>query len=238
MIYAIASLKGGVGKTSLAIFLSQAFSQAGKVLVVDLDPNNNTTDFFLRDSDPEQIEDRNAYHALTGQESLGDCIHPLELGISVLPCTPDLHRVGQELGTKPAAVIRFRANLKKSGFDFVVIDTPPSLGYELRAGLFVAEKIVTPFQPSRWTFQNLEILKNEIEDAQEASDIKKHLYVVPSIVTETEAERLKAQRISGMTKTHITKSASVRLAGIKGRPLKDKTKSRAQFIELAKELQK
>ena len=235
MIYAVASLKGGVGKTSLTVFLSQAFS--GRVLVVDIDPNNNTTDFFLRHQDPTQIENKNVYHVLKGEAKLSDCTYPVSDFLSVLPCTPDLHRVGQELGTKPAALIRFHTILQNADFDFVLIDTPPALGYELRASLFVSDRIITPLQPSRWTFQNLQILEVEIDEAREASASEKRLYVVPSIVTETEAEKLKSQNLPGLTKTHITKSASIRTATSRGRMLRPNTKSHNQFLELAKELQ-
>ncbi|EMN94783.1 VirC1-like protein, partial [Leptospira interrogans serovar Medanensis str. UT053] len=48
-IICLASMKGGVGKTTIDVFLAQAFFQLGfRVLVVDMDPNNNLTDYFLR----------------------------------------------------------------------------------------------------------------------------------------------------------------------------------------------
>ena len=69
-IITIASLKGGVGKSTLAIFLSQALAQLNtRVLVIDADPNNNMTDYFLRKIPSEEIESRNLYHVLAGKLS-------------------------------------------------------------------------------------------------------------------------------------------------------------------------
>jgi len=234
MILTVASLKGGVGKTSLAVFLAQALRKHGKVLCVDLDPNNNATDFFLRHADPEAIEQKNVFHVLRGTERLSDCIH--KAGLPVLPCTPELHKAGQELGTKPAALMRFQKAIKESGFDFVVIDTPPALVYELRAGIYVADLVLSPLQYNRWSFQNLELLRLEIEDAREAPC---PLLVVPSIVTQAENERLRNMFPDlEFSQASITKSAAIRNAGNKATPLRESSKSHGQFESLSKEVQK
>lgn len=235
-VLTVASLKGGVGKTTLAVFLAQAIATRGhSVLVIDADPNNNATDFLCRDSDPDTIEAANLYHVLTGRATLADSIHPAGFGLSVLPCTPSLHRVGVELGTNPNSVLRFASNLRKLDFDFAIIDTPPALGYELRAALFCADSVLSPIHGSRWALQALEILREEIETVAEGTDRAPRLHVVPSIVTEKEAQALR-DVLPGLTRTAITKSAAVKTAGARSKRLTEKAKSWGEFVRLAKEI--
>nr|WP_254056033.1 ParA family protein [Leptospira mayottensis] len=63
-------MKGGVGKTTIDAFLAQALSLLGfKVLVIDMDPNNNLTDYFLRDISIETISSKNIRQTLTGEST-------------------------------------------------------------------------------------------------------------------------------------------------------------------------
>lgn len=234
-VITIASLKGGVGKTTLAIFLSQSLSINKRVLLIDADPNNNATDFFLRTGDVMEIENANLYHALSGKRALADCIHPTEFNLSVIPSTPGLHRVGVELGTNPGAMLRFVAHLQKLPFDYAVIDTPPAIGFELRAALHAADLILSPVHPSRWALQALDILRDEIETVKEGMGKDLPLLVVPSIVTAKEAEALQVA-IPEISKTAILKSGAVKKSGSTGKPLSEKIKSWNEFQSLAGEV--
>lgn len=235
-IITVASLKGGVGKTTLAVFLSQALAAAGhRVLVLDMDPNNNTTDFLCRDSDPEVIEAANLYHLLTARLPLDECVHPSSFGLSVIPCTPSLHRVGVELGTNPGSLLRFAARLRKADADFVICDTPPAIGYELRAALHAADLVLSPVHASRWALQALDILREEIETVAEGTDRAPELRIVASIVTPREVEKLR-NVVAGLTETAILKAAAIKTAGGRGRSLSAKARSWGEFVSLAQEI--
>jgi len=238
-VIALASLKGGVGKTSCAAFLSQALVKTGaRVLAVDIDANNNLTDYFLRDADPEELEARNVRQVLIDGMKPDTAVHRSPLGVDVLPATPQLHRVGVELAGDPGAVLRFGAALRRMDYDVVVIDTPPALVMELRAALYAAELVLVPIAFTRWTIAGYQLLRGELEKVAETTGALPSLQVVPSCVTEREAEKLRGIDTWKSTTSAILRSAAIKAAGTSGRELKTDSRSWAAFRDLAREVQK
>jgi chromosome partitioning protein len=237
-IIVAASIKGGVGKTSTAVFLAQALAlRHHRVLVVDADHNNNLTDFFLRDIDPLVLEARSVYHVLGGKLSPAEAIMPSSFGLDVLPATPTLAQVGAELGQDPGALLRFPAALRRVEYDYIVMDTPPALGFELRAALYCADLILVPVALTRWTVQGFTLLEREFNRATETLGTNSGLRALPSICTEKEAEQLREVPTWSTTKTSIIKSSVIKTASNYGRPLKEGTRSSDDFASLAAEVE-
>lgn len=251
---AVASLKGGVGKTAVSALLSRALARlTGKpVLAVDLDHNNNLTDYFLRNVDADVIESANVYHVLTGRRSLADCIYETgkagatgkaesdaacnDACVSVLPATPFLSRCGIELVRDPGAVLRFARMIKDSGYETVVLDTPPSLSFELTCALYSSCTVLSPFSFSRWTVQGYQLLRDEIAGVAEATWHRPALRALPVQVNDTQAKKLRMAGIEGMLSSVIHRSAAIKSACDSGKPLKEGSRSYEEFLSLAKEL--
>jgi len=233
-IISISSIKGGVGKTALTTFLSQALQLKGfKVLVIDSDANNNLTDYFLRDTSVEEIESRNLFHLITGKMSADKVIYSGP--VDIIPCTLSLHKIGLLMTSKPTAVMHFQKSIKMLDYDYILIDSPPALGYELTNSLYAADIVLIPANLTRWTLQSIQIIQEQIEEMK--ADGKKFSLVkpVPSIVTEKENLILQKMNLN-FTESFIKKSGAIKTAHDKAARIKPTAAAFEFFNNLAEEV--
>jgi chromosome partitioning protein len=165
------SLKGGCGKMSTAVFLSLALAPRGRSALLDVDQNNNASDFFLRDTDPDEMEARNVYHASAGKMKPAASVYRSPLGVDVLPATPTLSGIGYDLAQDPGALLRSPAALRRLDYDYAVIDSPPTVGFELRAGIYSADVGLAPLALARWTVQGFKPRRREFDLAAEVETL-------------------------------------------------------------------
>lgn len=235
-IISVASLKGGAGKTAVSVFLSQLLSEKSSVLAVDLDHNNNLTDYFLRTTDADKIESANVYHILTGKRTTQDCIYTLNETLSVLPATPSLARIGLELSRDPGAILRFAKTLRKLDFRTIVIDTPPALCLELSCALYASEVVLSPVSFSRWTVQGFSLLKDEIKNVSDAIGKSPELLALPAQVNAAQEKKLRSTAFADFTASSIHRNAGIKSACDSGKYLRKDSGSYAEFRSLAREL--
>jgi chromosome partitioning protein len=162
-IVSLANQKGGVGKTTTAINLAASLAACErKVLLIDLDPQANATSGV----GISKNEERSMYPVLTGEMGVVDVIHPTELpGFDIAPSSLDL--VGAEVELRDAIGREFhlRRVLEpvNGRYDYLLIDSPPSLGLLTVNGLTAADSVLVPMQCEYFALEGVSQLVNTIE---------------------------------------------------------------------------
>jgi chromosome partitioning protein len=239
-IICVLSIKGGVGKTSLSIHLSLSLAKKKfRVLLVDCDHNNNSTDFFLRDVDVSQIEMKNIKRVFLEKNTLEESVWEINKGgttIDVIPATPELWTIGQELITEPMALNRFISYVRMLDYDFILFDTPPARCFELHAALYAADLFLIPVSPNRWIIQNYNLITGEIKKVKQSTGRNPTTKVVPYMVSPTGREFVESVNIWDRVATSFPRDSAVQNSTDSGKPLKENTKSNQLFSSLADEI--
>ncbi len=164
-VIVFANQKGGVAKTTTTLNLGVAFMELGhRVLIVDLDPQGNLT--MSQGMNPDAIE-RSMFDVLVHRLPISEIIHPAEVDVAV----SSIDLAGAELALS-AMIGRERALEKalvevRDRYDFVLIDTPPSLGLLTINAFVAATGVIVPVQCEYLSLRGLVQLENTLAMVRE-----------------------------------------------------------------------
>jgi chromosome partitioning protein len=159
-VITFSAIKGGVGKSSLAILTSNYLSQSGyKVLCIDLDIQNSLTFYYY----PEKLQDneKNIFNAMSNNNLTDNIIVKGDLfrKIDIIPSDFNLIKL-RSLNIKTLSRLR---NQIENDYDYCVIDTPPTFDNIVLNALCFSDVIITPCFYSLFDYKALEFYKSQIE---------------------------------------------------------------------------
>jgi chromosome partitioning protein len=165
-VITIANQKGGVGKTTTAVNIAASMALHGlRVLVIDLDPQGNTSTAL-------DVEHRSGttsiYNVLVDGQPLSGVVKPAA-SIPQLYCAPaTIDLAGAEIELVPmvareSRLVRALAGFDSSGFDYIFIDCPPSLGLLTVNALVAAPEVLIPIQCEYYALEGLEQLLRTVD---------------------------------------------------------------------------
>ena len=164
-VIAFANQKGGVAKTTTTLNLAVAFAEQGlKVLAIDLDPQGNLT--MSQGMNPDTIE-RSMFDVLVHRLPIEEVIHRAEVDLAV----SSIDLAGAELALS-SLIGRERALEKallpvKAEYDYILIDTPPSLGLLTINALVASNSVIVPVQCEYLSMRGLIQLQNTLSMIRE-----------------------------------------------------------------------
>ena len=162
-VISVANQKGGVGKTTTTINLAAALGEAGKkVLVIDMDPQGNTTSGMGVDKNEEE---NTIYELMLGESMIRDCIKKdVVKNVSLIPANVDFAAAEVELIgiEKSEFILKKQLEKVKDVYDFILIDCPPSLSTLTVNALTTSDSVLVPIQCEYYALEGLSQLIHTI----------------------------------------------------------------------------
>lgn len=246
-ILAFANQKGGVGKTTSAINVAASLGYLGKeVLLVDLDPQGNCTSGVGIDKDRVTLS---SYEVLLEGARLEEAAQKTRFkGLSCVPATMNL--AGAEIGLSSVSAresVLKNALKEAKGYDYVIMDCPPSLGLLTLNGLVAAEEVIVPMQCEYFALEGLSqllytvnLVKKMYNPALDLGGVILTMYdgrLNLSLAVAAEIRKFFPDRIF---RTTVPRNVRLSEAPSHGKPVLyyDKnSKGAAAYLEIARELE-
>ena len=246
-IIAIANQKGGVGKTTTSINLSACIAAKGKkVLVIDIDPQGNTTSGF--GIEKNELENT-IYELILGDCSIHDCIiKDIIPKLSILPSNVNLAAAEIELigVQKKEFILKNEVDYIKDKYDYIIIDCPPSLNLLTINAMTTATSVIVPIQCEYYALEGLSqlihsvnLIKERLNSELEMEGVVFTMYDSRTNLSAQVVQNVKSYLDEKVYNTLIPRNIRLAEAPSYGKPINlydPKSAGAVSYMELANEV--
>lgn len=226
-IIAVANQKGGVGKTTTTINLSACLAEQGqKVLVIDVDPQGNTTSGLGIDKNNTE---NTVYELMLGEASIDDCIYKSVMDdLDVIRSNVNL--AGAEIDLididDREYILKKIVNSLKEKYDFILLDCPPSLSMLTVNAMTAANTVLVPIQCEYYALEGLSqlirtinLVKQKLNPELEIEGVVFTMYDARTNLSLQVVENVKANLKQTVYKTIIPRNIRLAEAPSHGLPI-------------------
>lgn len=187
--FAFLNMKGGVGKTTTSINVATGLAMKGyKVLLVDFDPQGNTTSMYMDEEPNITISD-----VLTAKSSIEDAVLEVDDNLDLVPASLELSMTEMDIRmqTNIPQHDRLKKALKKVAdkYDFCIIDCPPILNLLTVNTIMTSDLIIIPIKPEKFAVQGYIYTNRNIEQIKEGWDLDVDYKILFTVVNRNNEER-------------------------------------------------
>ena len=175
---ALVNQKGGCGKTTTAINLTSFLAKEGRrVLLIDLDPQGHAG---LGLGINAEAMEATIYEVLSGKTPLAGAVQPLKDNLDIVLSDVVLSAFEQVMSGVPEREFKLAKSLEhlEDDYDYLVIDSPPSVGLLTFNGLMASEEVIIPVDPSYFSLHGLGKLLDTIQILEEKADHRLHIKIL------------------------------------------------------------
>jgi len=201
---ALANQKGGVGKTTTAVSLAACLAEREKkTLLLDLDPQGNATSALGL----EKLPGGSVYQALLGSAQLAESIRPSGLdNLDVIPSEIDLAVAEVDVARAENYLQRLQFALtpihNSEGYEFIIVDCPPSLGILTMNALAAVDAVIVPMQCEYFALEGLAVIMRVLQQIRD-SGANPSLELQGIVLTMFDGRTNLAQQVAAEVRKHF-----------------------------------